>query len=158
MGTTLLPELRDRITAAADAGKGSLTFKEINDLKDWSLVMDPSEDKLLTESGHLEALEMGKRWRQRMPSFLGGLEMPQNTYVDNSKAIYYKNEFGCDRYEQEVYDNDNVTEAEAIKFTQSQAWTDMIEGISQRTGVQVNFRDNFHNEDLRDIRVNTNCF
>jgi len=159
--TTLLPELRDRITAAADAGKGSLTFKEINDLKDWSLVMDPSEDKLLTESGHLEALEMGKRWRQRMPNFLGdennvesrssyksrtietgnsfleGLEMPQNTYVDNSKAIYYKNEFGCDRYEQEVYDNDNVTEAEAIKFTQSQAWADMIEGISQRTGVQV---------------------
>merc|ERR1719333_840106 len=159
--TTLLPELRDRITAAADAGKGSLTFKEINDLKDWSLVMDPSEDKLLTESGHLEALEMGKRWRQRMPNFLGdennvesrssyksrtietgnsfleGLEMPQNTYVDNSKAIYYKNEFGCDRYEQEVYDNDNVTEAEAIKFTQSQAWAEMIEGISQRTGVQV---------------------
>ena len=35
-------------------------------------------------------------------SFLEGLEMPQNTYVDNSKAIYYKNEFGCDRYEQEV--------------------------------------------------------
>jgi len=159
--TTLLPELRDRITAAADAGKGSLTFKEINDLKDWSLVMDPSEDKLLTESGQLEAREMGKRWRQRMPNFLGdennvesrssyksrtietgnsfleGLEMPQNTYVDNSKAIYYKNEFGCDRYEQEVYDNDNVTEAEAIKFTQSQAWADMIEGISQRTGVQV---------------------
>ena len=31
------------------AGEGSLTFKEINDLKDWSLVMDPSEDKLLTE-------------------------------------------------------------------------------------------------------------
>merc|ERR1719445_1093462 len=134
---------------------------EINDLKDWSLVMDPSEDKLLTESGKLEAREMGKRWRQRMPNFLGdennvesrssyksrtietgnsfleGLEMPQNTYVDNSKAIYYKNEFGCDRYEQEVYDNDNVTEAEAIKFTQSQAWADMIEGISQRTGVQV---------------------
>merc|ERR1711982_18358 len=27
--------------------------------------------------------------------------------------------------------------AEAIKFTQSQAWTDMIGGISQRTGVQV---------------------
>merc|ERR1711988_2092779 len=123
--------------------------------------MDPSEDKLLTESGKLEALEMGKRWRQRMPNFLGdennvesrssyksrtietgnsfleGLEMPQNTYVDNSKAIYYKNEFGCDRYEQEVYDNDNVTEAEAIKFTQSQAWADMIDGISQRTGVQV---------------------
>ena len=30
-----------------------------------------------------------------------------------------------------------MTEAEAIKFTQSQAWADMIEGISQRTGVQV---------------------
>ena len=35
-------------------------------------------------------------------SFLEGLDMQQNTYVDNSKAIYYKNEFGCDRYEQEV--------------------------------------------------------
>merc|ERR1719410_2815022 len=134
---------------------------EIMDLKDWTLDMAPTDEKLLTESGKLEGLEMGKRWRQRMPNFLGdennvesrssyksrtietgnsfleGLEMPQNTYVDNSKAIYYKNEFGCDRYEQEVYDNDNVTEAEAIKFTQSQAWTDMIEGISQRTGVQV---------------------
>merc|ERR1712227_1110301 len=113
------------------------------------------------ESGKLEALEMGKRWRQRMPNFLGdqnnvesrssyksrtietgnsfleGLELRQNTYVDNSKSIYYKNEFGCDRYEQEVYDNDNVTEAEAIKFTQSQSWTNMIEGISLRTGIQV---------------------
>ena len=35
-------------------------------------------------------------------SFLEGLELPQTTYVDNSKSIYYKNEFGCDRYEQEV--------------------------------------------------------
>jgi hypothetical protein len=38
-------DLNDHI----QAGKGSLTFKEMNDLKDWSLVMDPSEDKLLTE-------------------------------------------------------------------------------------------------------------
>jgi len=58
-------------------------------------------------------------------------------YVDNEKSIYYKNEFGCDRYVQEVYDNDNVTEAEAIRFTESQVWTDMLEGVSQRTGVQV---------------------
>ena len=76
--------------------------------------------------------------------------------MDNEKSIYYKNEFGCDRYEQEVgacqllagntvnllyslqvYDNDNVTEAEAIRFTESQVWTDMLEGVSQRTGVQV---------------------
>ena len=35
-------------------------------------------------------------------SFLEGLELPQNTFVDDSKSIYYKNEFGCDRYEQEV--------------------------------------------------------
>ena len=90
-------------------------------------------------------------------SFLEGLELPQTTYVDNSKSIYYKNEFGCDRYEQEVgtckllkekrliyilfslqvYDNDNVTEAEAIRFTEGQAWSDMIQGVSQRIGVQV---------------------
>merc|ERR1719333_682104 len=159
--TTLLPELRDRIVAAADVGKGTLTFLEVKDLRNWSLNLTAEDDKLLTDSGKLEALEMGKRWKQRLPnfladqnkvdargsyksrtletgnSFLEGLGMPQNTYVDNSKAIYYKNEFGCDRYEQEVYDNDNVTEAEAIKFTQSQAWADMIEGISRRTGVQV---------------------
>jgi len=159
--TSLLPELRDRILAAADAGEGSLTFKEIMDLKDWTLDMAPTDEKLLTESGKLEGLEMGKRWRQRLPNFLGdennvesrasyksrtietgnsfleGLELPQTTYVDNSKSIYYKNEFGCDRYEQEVYDNDNVTEAEAIRFTEGQAWSDMIQGVSQRTGVQV---------------------
>ena len=77
--------------------------------------------------------------------------------MDNEKSIYYKNEFGCDRYEQEVcackllvritfnlilyslqvYDNDNVTEAEAVRFTESQVWTDMLEGGSKRTGVQV---------------------
>merc|ERR1712012_1054132 len=143
------------------AGEGSLTFKEIMDLKDWTLDMAPTDEKLLTESGKLEGLEMGKRWRQRLPNFLGdennvesrasyksrtietgnsfleGLELPQTTYVDNSKSIYYKNEFGCDRYEQEVYDNDNVTEAEAIRFTEGQAWSDMIQGVSQRTGVQV---------------------
>jgi len=159
--TTLLPELRDRITAAADAGESSLTYKEIKDLTDWSFNMAPTDEKLLTEAGKLEALEMGKRWRQRLPNFLGdennvesrssyksrtietgnsfleGLELPQNTFVDDSKSIYYKNEFGCDRYEQEVYDNDDVVDAEAIKFTQSQAWTDMIEGVSQRTGVQI---------------------
>merc|ERR1711909_132216 len=159
--TSLLPELRDKILAAADAGEGSLTFKEIMDLKDWTLDLSPEDEKLLTESGKLEGLEMGKRWRQRLPNFLGdennvesrasyksrtietgnsfleGLELPQTTYVDNSKSIYYKNEFGCDRYEQEVYDNDNVTEAEAIRFTEGQAWSDMLEGVSQRTGVQV---------------------
>ncbi len=35
-------------------------------------------------------------------SFLEGLELQQNTHVDDSKSIYYKNEFGCARYEQEV--------------------------------------------------------
>ncbi len=37
----------------------------------------------------------------------------------------------------QVYDNDNVTEAEAIRFTEGQAWSDMIQGVSLRTGVQV---------------------
>lgn len=158
---TLLPELRDRIVAAADAGEGGLTFSEIRDLKKWKFDLTPADDKLLTDSGKMEALEMGQRWRQRLPNFLGdqnnvearssyksrtietgngfleGLELQQNTYIDNSKSIYYKNEFGCDRYEQEVYDNDNVTEAEAIRFTESQVWTDMLEGVSQRAGVQV---------------------
>merc|ERR1711988_629671 len=160
--TRFLPKLRDRIIAAADAGRGHLTFREISDLANWSLDMDLSEDKLLTKSGKLEGLEMGKRWRQRLPNFLGdennvetrdsyksrtietahsfleGLEgLPYNTYVDNSKSIYYKNVFGCDRYEQEVLENDDVTKAEAIKLTQSKVWADMIEGVSQRIGVQV---------------------
>merc|ERR1719316_613487 len=159
--TTLLPELRDRIVAAADVGKGSLTFLEVKDLRNWSLNLTAEDDKLLTDSGKLEALEMGKRWKQRLPnfladqnkvdargsyksrtletgnSFLEGLEFEQSVYVDNEKSIYYKNEFGCDRYEQEVYDNDNVTDAEAVRFAESQVWTDMLEGVSKRTGVQV---------------------
>jgi len=159
--TTLLPELRDRIVAAADAGEGSLTFLEVKDLKNWTLDLAPEDDKLLTDSGKLEALEMGKRWKQRLPNFLGdqnnvdarasyksrtietgnsfleGLGFEQSTYVDNEKSIYYKDEFGCARYDQEVRDNDNVTEAEAIRFTESQVWTDMLEGVSKRTGVQV---------------------
>jgi len=158
---TIMPELRDRIVAAADAGEGSLTFSEIRDLKNWKFDLTPEDDKLLTDSGKMEALEMGQRWKQRLPNFLGdqsnvdarssyksrtvetgnsfleGLDMQQNTYVDNSKGVYYKNEFGCDRYEQEVYDNDNITEAEAIRFTESQLWTDMLEGVNQRTGVQL---------------------
>merc|ERR1712110_856733 len=159
--TTLLPELRDRIVAAADAGEGSLTFLEVKDLKNWTLDLSPEDEKLLTDSGKLEALEMGKRWKQRLPNFLGdqnnvdarasyksrtietgnsfleGLGFEQSTYVDNEKSIYYKDEFGCARYDQEVRDNDNVTEAEAIRFTESQVWTDMLEGVSKRTGVQV---------------------
>ena len=36
-------------------------------------------------------------------SFLKGLEMdPEGIVVDNSKAHYYKGEFGCERYDQEV--------------------------------------------------------
>ena len=42
-----------------------------------------------------------------------------------------KNTFG------QVYENDNVTHAEALKFTQSQAWDDMIEDVRERTGVEV---------------------
>ena len=38
-------------------------------------------------------------------SFLEGLEMdPESIVVDNSKAVYYKGEFGCERYVQEVRD------------------------------------------------------
>ena len=36
-----------------------------------------------------------------------------------------------------VYDNDNVTKAEAVRFTQGQAWSDMMAGVSQRTGLEV---------------------
>jgi len=69
--TTLLPELRDRIVAAADVGEGSLTFSEVRSLKSWTLDLEPWNDKLLTESGKLEAFEMGKRWKQRFPNWLG---------------------------------------------------------------------------------------
>ena len=38
-------------------------------------------------------------------SFLQGLEMdPESVVVDNSKGVYYKGEFGCQRYIQEVAD------------------------------------------------------
>ena len=37
----------------------------------------------------------------------------------------------------QVYDNDDVTHAEAIKFTESQTWAAMIEGVRLRTGVEV---------------------
>ena len=94
-------------------------------------------------------------------SFLEGLEMdPEGVVVDNRKGVYYKGEFGCERYIQEVqivnckketnegsvdsyqiecqvYDNDEVTHVEAIKLTQSQAWAKMIEDVSNRTGVEV---------------------
>ena len=48
-----------------------------------------------------------------------------------NKIKTFKNTFG------QVYENDNVTHAEAIKFTQSQAWADMIEDVRERTGVEV---------------------
>ena len=35
-------------------------------------------------------------------SFLEGLGFEQSTYVDNEKSRYYKDEFGCARYDQEV--------------------------------------------------------
>jgi len=98
--------------------------------------------KLFSISSILPSVDSRASYKSRTietgNSFLEGLGLEQNTYVDIEKSIYYKNEFGCDRYEQEVYDNDNVTEAEAIRFTESQVWTDMLEGVSQRTGVQVN--------------------
>ena len=37
----------------------------------------------------------------------------------------------------QVYENENVTHAEAVRFTQSQAWADMIEDVRERTGVEV---------------------
>ena len=35
-------------------------------------------------------------------SFLEGLGFEQSVSVDTSKSTYYKNEFGCARYKQEV--------------------------------------------------------
>jgi len=162
---TLLPALRDEIVAAWDDGAGSMTGEEIAALKDWRLDLDVSEEKLLTKSGRREGLEMGQRWKKRLPSlfkdsdniearssyksrsietgnnFLKGVVDAEETHppiaVDNSKGIYYKGEYGCGKYVQEVYDNDNVTDAEAIKFTESQAWADMLEGVSNRTGVEM---------------------
>ena len=57
----------------------------INSVKSWA-----SEES--------RSIETGK-------SFLQGLEMdPEGIVVDNSKAVYYKGEFGCERYIQEVSD------------------------------------------------------
>ena len=51
------------------------------------------------------------------------------TSLKKSKTI--KNTCG------QVYENENVTHAEAVRFTQSQAWADMIEDVRERTGVEV---------------------
>merc|ERR550532_880223 len=159
---TFLPDLRDKIVAASNAGDGTLSDVEIQDLNEWTFDMDVADEYLLTSSGRQEGLEMGKRWKKRLQnllgnetnveswasdasrsidtgkSFLEGLEMdPESIVVDNSRAHYYKGEFGCERYIQEVYDNDDVTHAEAIKFTESQTWAAMIEGVSLRTGVEM---------------------
>ena len=43
-------------------------------------------------------------------SFLEGLEMdPEGVVVDNSKGVYYKGEFGCQRYIQEVAKKEKKT-------------------------------------------------
>ena len=48
------------------------------------------------------AIETGK-------SFLQGLELDsEDIVVDNSKATYYKDEYGCEKYVNEV--NDNIFE------------------------------------------------
>ena len=51
------------------------------------------------------------------------------TSLKKSKTI--KNTCG------QVYENENVTHAEAVRFTQSQAWADMIEDVRERTGFEV---------------------
>jgi len=104
-------------------------------------IKDPTWIQIVLYILHLASVDARASYKSRTietgNNFLEGLEFEQSVYVDNEKSIYYKNEFGCDRYEQEVYDNDNVTDAEAIRFAESQIWTDMLEGVSQRTGVQV---------------------
>ena len=52
-----------------------------------------------------------------------------------SKIMTIKKIFG------QVYENDNVTHAEAIRFTKSQAWADMIQDVSDRTGVEVSWNN-----------------
>jgi len=102
---------------------------------------DPTWIQIVLYILHLASVDARASYKSRTietgNSFLEGLGFEQSTYVDNEKSIYYKDEFGCARYDQEVRDNDNVTEAEAIRFTESQVWTDMLEGVSKRTGVQV---------------------
>ena len=75
---------------------------------------------MLVSSSNVVSVESRSSYKSRTietgNSFLEGLEMPQNTYVDNSKAIYYKNEFGCDRYEQEVSAHKNFNAKCHIDF------------------------------------------
>ena len=55
---------------------------------------------------HLASVDSRASYKSRTietgNSFLEGLGLEHNVYVNNEKSVYYKNEFGCDRYEQEV--------------------------------------------------------
>ena len=69
-------------------------------------IRDPTWIQIVLYILHLASVDSRASYKSRTietgNSFLEGLGFEQSVYVDNEKSIYYKNEFGCDRYEQEV--------------------------------------------------------
>ena len=69
-------------------------------------IRDPTWIQIVLYILHLVSVDSRASYKSRTietgNSFLEGLGFEQSVYVDNEKSIYYKNEFGCDRYEQEV--------------------------------------------------------
>ena len=84
-----------------DGKHAFLTFGELETSKFTTLIIHSQKEFFFLSvkswaSDKERAIETGK-------SFLEGLELnPEDIVVDNSKATYYKDEYGCERYVKEV--------------------------------------------------------
>ncbi|XP_023339715.1 multiple inositol polyphosphate phosphatase 1 [Eurytemora carolleeae] len=75
-----LSRLRDEMIAAWNDGKGNLSSEIILQLKNWTLLPTPEDDKLITTSGRKEHFEMGQRWEKRFDNF--------NFFHPNKTEVY----------------------------------------------------------------------
>jgi len=156
----VLPALRDDLIATWQQGKSGLAEEEVVQLRNWEMSLQPEDDKMLTESGRLELLQMGQRMKNRLSGLFSDASSIEARSSYKSRAIESGNNFlkavvgqdetmiplavepiatyykQCARYEWEVDENPE-TEAELLKLKASQAWADMIARVANRTGVEM---------------------
>merc|ERR1711887_32442 len=152
----LLPLIRDALLMAPRNGSGTLDAATISSLSNWNFDLVEEDKFQLTESGRIEHLQMGERWKLRLQStmkvdpkrtevrssheqrcldsaaaFIDGM-FGQQLYrnVDNRLLRYGKH---CNNY----YKNKGKGQQEIKKFMNSEVFMKLIEDIKRRTGLTL---------------------
>lgn len=157
-----LPEIKDRLLESWSKGNSFLSEDLILYLDMWEFNLKPVDDGAhLTEAGWDEHFGMGERWGARLNNFVDAVNTEVRTssksrcrhsseafttglfgeeaefYIDDNLARFYDD---CPKYLEDIEAN-TATYKEVSKFDASEAFTQIIIDVTERTGVTFGKKD-----------------